>query len=434
MFKKLKEKKFFRNVVTVVLGASGAQLITMIASPIITRLYGPEIFGIQGTFLAILAVLMPIAALTYPIAIVLPKSDSEALAVAKLSVLTAVIISILVTLIVLLFGKQLAAFLGMEGLASLFILIPLAMFFSSLHQIAEQWLFRKQQFTITARAAIFQSISINAAKVGFGLFHPVVTVLVVLSSFGNGLHALLLWLGIQKQKTGKKCPKFDKNDVADINIRDITHKYRDFPLFRSPQVLVNGLSQSMPVLMLASLFSPSAAGFYTIGKMVLGVPANLIGKAVGDVFYPRITSAAHSKENLFRLLLKATVSLALVGLIPFGFVIIFGPWLFAFVFGEEWFMAGEYARWISIWMYFMFMNSPCNKAIPVLSIQGFYLIFTICTAVLRFFALFIGYYLFSSDLAAIAFFGVAGAIVNIFIISLILYLSKSFDEEVASRG
>ncbi|MBO1928615.1 hypothetical protein J4731_01440 [Providencia rettgeri] len=48
----------------------------MLFSPIITRLYGPEVFGILGTFTAILTVITPIAALTYPIAIVLPKSDA----------------------------------------------------------------------------------------------------------------------------------------------------------------------------------------------------------------------------------------------------------------------------------------------------------------------------------------------------------------------
>ena len=69
------KKKFIRNVVLVVTGTASAQLVTMLLSPIITRLYGPEAYGHMGVFLAIVGVIAPVAALTYPIAIVLPKKE-----------------------------------------------------------------------------------------------------------------------------------------------------------------------------------------------------------------------------------------------------------------------------------------------------------------------------------------------------------------------
>ena len=79
------KKKFIRNVVLVVTGTASAQLVTMLLSPIITRLYGPEAYGHMGVFLAIVGVIAPVAALTYPIAIVLPKKEREAISIAKLS-------------------------------------------------------------------------------------------------------------------------------------------------------------------------------------------------------------------------------------------------------------------------------------------------------------------------------------------------------------
>lgn len=54
-------------------GTAMAQVISMLLAPIITRLYGPEAYGMMGTFMAIIGIFTPIAALTYPIAIVLPK-------------------------------------------------------------------------------------------------------------------------------------------------------------------------------------------------------------------------------------------------------------------------------------------------------------------------------------------------------------------------
>src|SRR5699024_11739829 len=92
------------------------------------------------------------------------------------------------------------------------------------------------------------------------------------------------------------------------------------------------LSHALPVLMLTSLFSPAAAGFYTIGRTTLELPTRLIGKAVGDVFYPRITEAINNQENPNKLIKKATYSLLFIGVIPFGVVVLFVSQLFNFIF------------------------------------------------------------------------------------------------------
>ena len=57
MLKKLNTSQFIRNVVVVASGAAGAQIITMLFMPLITRLYGAEAFGLLGVFTAVLTVL-----------------------------------------------------------------------------------------------------------------------------------------------------------------------------------------------------------------------------------------------------------------------------------------------------------------------------------------------------------------------------------------
>src|SRR5690625_2931605 len=153
MFKRLFNSRFARNVALVATGTAGAQAITMAFSPVITRLYGPEAFGLLGTFAATLAIVTPIAALTYPIAIVLPKKDDDARGIAKLSLLLAFFISLTVA-VILLFGDQaIARLLNLQSIAPYLLLIPLAMFLNSLQQIMQQWLIRKKQFKVSARIA-----------------------------------------------------------------------------------------------------------------------------------------------------------------------------------------------------------------------------------------------------------------------------------------
>src|SRR5699024_10970197 len=104
----------------------------------------------------------------------------------------------------------------------------------------------------------------------------------------------------------------------------------------------------------------------------------------------------------------------------------FGPPLFAFVFGTEWVTAGEYARWIALWVFFMFINQPSVRALPVLSAQAFHLKFTFFTLITRTTVLAIGYFVFSSDLVAVALFGVSGGMLNIILILMSIQRSRNF--------
>jgi len=53
------KSKFLRSVAVVAFGTAGAQAITMAFSPVITRLYGPEAFGLLGVFMAMPQVSVP---------------------------------------------------------------------------------------------------------------------------------------------------------------------------------------------------------------------------------------------------------------------------------------------------------------------------------------------------------------------------------------
>ncbi|MBK7502678.1 MAG: oligosaccharide flippase family protein [Polaromonas sp.] len=152
----------------------------------------------------------------------------------------------------------------------------------------------------------------------------------------------------------------------------LAKKYSDFPIYRTPQIFINAVSQSLPVIMLASFFGASTAGFYTLARLAMAMPSTLIGKSVGDVFYPRINDAARSGENITRLLIKASSILAVVGFLPFTIIVIFGPWVFSQVFGSEWGVSGEYARYLSLFFYLNLINRPSVSAVPMLGLQKGY--------------------------------------------------------------
>ncbi|MDM1545265.1 oligosaccharide flippase family protein [Ignatzschineria indica] len=399
MLKQLLQSKFARNVILVASGTAGAQAITMAFSPIITRFYGPEAFGLLGTFTAILGIVMPIAALSYPIAIVLPKSDDDAKAIAKLSFRIAFVIALILSAILLIAGNEIAALLGMEAIASFMLLIPIAMFFNALQQIMQQWLIRKKQFKVTARIAISQSLILNSSKVGVGFFYPFGSVLIVLSTLGNALYAAQLWFGAKKW--ADQDGRIDKATKT-VSLKEAAYKHRDFAYYRTPQVLVNAVSQSIPVLLLASFFGPAVAGFFSLGKSVLSAPASLIGTSVGNVFYPKIAEAYNAGKNPIPFLNKATLATFLVGLIPFAIIMVFGVWVFEFVFGDEWTVAGQYAQWMALWVLISLAARPLIATIPVIKIQGVFLIYEIVFLTLKAVALIVAGYVYKDALLAVA--------------------------------
>ena len=399
--------RFARNVAIVASGTAGAQAITIAFAPIITRLYGPEAFGLLGTFMAILIIAAPIAALTYPIAIVLPKDDRDAMGLVRLSIILSFGMVLLASVLILMGGDWLTTTLGAESVAGYLLLIPVAMLFGAWLQIVHQWLIRKKQFGVIARSAVAHALIVNSAKSGIGWLHPVGAVLIVLATLGNALHAALLFIGARKRYQAEP----DKSEVGPgATLKALAYRHRDFPLYRAPQHFINAASQSLPILMLAAFFGPAAAGFYTLGKMVMGLPSTLIGSAVNDVFYPKITEAAHNGENLPRQIVQATGTLLVIGIVPFGLVVLFGPWLFGLVFGDDWTMAGEYARWLALFFLFNFINKPSVAVVPVLGIQRGLLVYELFSTGTKALGLVAGFYWFGSDLWAVALFSIIGVL------------------------
>lgn len=424
--RKLLNKPFIKNVLIMATGTFGAQVVKMLTSPLITRIYGPDAFGVMGVFVSIIQILIPIAALTYPTAIVLPKSDLIAKGLIRLSLYISFVISIIIFLILLLFNKAIINTFKLEEVSLYLYLIPLVIIFTTLMQVLEQWYIRKKKFRINAKATFYQAVAIEFGKIGIGVVIPIGSVLVILTAFSNGIKALLLVIFARVRVSGYV---YKKRQVSFLSIKKLAKKYKDFPLLRAPQALIDAITQGLPVLMLTSLFNPIAAGFFTLCRTVLTLPSSLIGKAVGDVFYQRVNEAFLNKEKLSSLIKKAVLFLSAIGIVPFMFIVVFGPKLFGFLFGDIWYTAGEYARWMALSLFFRFINEPCIRALPVLSAQSLHLFITILQTFIRILAIWIGFFIFKDDTMAIALYGLTGALINLLLIVLTIKRSKKFETD-----
>ena len=409
MFNKIRQltqSKFARNVAVVATGTAGAQAIAMAFSPAITRIYGPETFGAMGTFIAIFEMVSPLAALSYPLAMVLPKQDSDAIGLAKISLWIALLTSLITALVLILFKTPIVEAFNLHAIEPFLLILPVTMFFSVLMTISSQWTIRKRLFNLKAKSAILQAFIIGLMKAGLGLLNPSAVILIGTTSFGYLLQAILIGVGVREKNKEDKPSKLSNYEATGL-----LKQYKDFAYYRSPQIFLNSVGQSLPILMLANLFTPAAVGFYVLARTVLFVPSNLIGTSVAEVFYPKFVETIRNGESGKKLLVKACATLAAIGSLPYLVLIAFGPWLFALIFGADWKEAGEYSRWMSIWLFVVLVTRPIIAAIPALSLQGLFLAFEAIAVLIRVLAILIGYLWMGTALGAVMAFSVSNVII-----------------------
>ena len=425
-------------------GTTAVQVIGIAASPFITRLYGPEAFGIFGIFIAILSIMNPVATFTYSTAIVLPKTDTEAGSIVKTASIATLIIAGTCALMLILFKDMLIAAFGLHTISGYVFLIPMVVLFIGAGQIMNQWLIRKAQYKKIALLSILKALVINLSKVGVGLVHATAAVLIVLASFGYMLQALLLYLGIswgagkdaatnpsnaraegEREHEREQVQKLEQEQAP--NLRQTARKFRNFPLYRAPQMLLGAFTKGIPLLLLAHFFGPAAAGFFAIANRVLQLPAGIIGKSIGSVFYPKVADASNQQKNVRPYILRATGGMAALALLPLIVVGLFGPVLFEWVFGQGWGSAGHYARWLAILVFFEFILHPSKDAMLVAGMQRSLLVFEGLFFVIKTAMLITGFYLFQADVPALIMFSLAGVAVSVL---MLLYAHKNIPASI----
>lgn len=394
-----------RAVTTVSAGTIVTQVLGLIVTPLIARIYGPEQLGVYGVFQSIVSTLGPVAALCIPMALILPKSNSDCAALLKAAFSLSLVFAATVLIALLASGDEIAHALKVPGLGRTILLVPLFMVLTTLMQISRQLLLRESAYGAIATTGIVQSIAVQAAKLLLGLRYPVAATLVLAQTAGELVHAVYA-LVRNRQWTSRYFQYRNKwREIATIIMA-----YRDFALYRAPQVLVNSAAHAAPTLMLSGIFGPRYAGYYALSYTILAIPVVLIGKAVGDVVYKQ-AATLEKPEAILNLLTKSTKGMLVASLLVFPAIALVAPIAIPVVLGEQWRGASFYMSLLAISQISHFATRPAVAIIPVLRLQGWLLGYEIFSAMLRAVALLVGALVFKKDLVAVALFALAGLVI-----------------------
>lgn len=354
MFDKLKPKsEFSRNVLTLMTGTTIAQAIPIAISPILTRIYTPEDFGVFASALSIVGIFLVFSTLKYDMAIVPSSSDSDAKGLVAFSLFIAFIVSSGFFLILSLFSRKIFILLGMNALLSYWVFIPMSIFTITCHQVFISYKNRLQAYGVISQNRIYQSVvtaiaQISAGFFGFGLFG------MIFGYFFGFMVALCLLL---KKINIKKVYPYCRFEFLYLS-----KKYISFPKYALPQSIVDTLNSHGVVLLISYFYSSLEVGLFALATRVAAVPLSIVGGAVSQVFYAQ---ASRDIDNIYFLTISTIKKLVLFSFVPYLLLFFFAEWAVLYVFGNAWIGAGEIVEVLTLWLFVRFVSSPLST-IPMI--------------------------------------------------------------------
>lgn len=343
---------YWRNVMTVLGGALGAQALPLLAAPLITRLCTPADVGAFSVWLGMVAVAAIGATLRLEAAMILDHDRA-----AQRTCFSVVAYSASITAVLMTAGAVLARLLGLPFAAQLswpaLLTLGVATFMTAWMQTTLAYATSHNAFGKAARARVWSAGSIAAAQVGLLALGMGGVALVAgqLVGMAVGLLAALLLLAPPQAWPGW---------LPDATQRAYLCRHDKFWRFSLPSNLLNVIVSQLPLLMIGARHGAMAAGLFALTQRVLGAPIALLASSVLEVFKRQSVHDFQTKGNCrdaYRYTFKALV---LLGIGPSLVLLLFSPDLFAFAFGDNWRAAGELAQLLAPLYFLNFIASPLS--------------------------------------------------------------------------
>lgn len=342
--------KSLRSVLTLLSGTMLAQVVTVVATIPLARLYSPTDFGFFAIAQSIVTVGAALAGLRYDVAIVLPEKDADARVLHKLASRTILGASTLLAVALLLLHRWIGT--HYENSAFGLWLTTVAIIVYAMAQIAniQYWLIRTKNFKLIARNRVTASLLMVAFQL-------------VLAPLIGGFEGLLLGMLIGQSLTLVILKLFTKELQEPIpadapKLGAVAKRYKKMPLLNAPNVAFDSIRNAGINVLIGSI-ALGGLGQYSLANRAAHAPVYLINGAIAQAFLRQM--ATTKPGGLVPLVRRLLARIGLVSLPIFIVFYLISPWLFPFLFGGEWAEAGLFAQALVPWLFLNTFTSPLSN-------------------------------------------------------------------------
>jgi lipopolysaccharide exporter len=361
-------------------GTVVGQAAALAALPILTRLYSPAEYGAFAIYTSIGLFMLAGASLRYETAIPLPRDDGSAAHLLALSVWILLGATSSAGLAIWLLGDAFVRLTHTQALRPYLWLVPVSLLGNGLGQVLNNWALRQKDgdpgggpsafvgARLLARTRAQQLLGQVVSQLGLGFLHFGLAGLILGQAVGQMIGAGTLVAAAWR----KDQAAFQAVSLA--GMRRVAHRYRSFALLASPAALLDTAGTHLPLLLLGAFYSPQVVGWIVLGQRILGLPGELVGSAVAQVYQAEAAWALRSRpEQLDRLFFRTLKGMFWYGLFTVGFLSAVAPSLLSWLFGSRWAEAGLYLQLLSVSFLLGMAALPIGGTLDTLERQDLHL-------------------------------------------------------------
>jgi len=352
---------YYKNVITVLAGATGAQALPMLVAPLLTRLCSPAEMGTFSVWLGVIAVTSIVATLRFEAAMVLDHGERQQGLCFRVVAWSATWLALALTA-----GTIAARLLGLRALADMswleMLTIGAGTWLTATGQLVLSYAASHNLFGAAAKTKIVQAGTIALSQLAL--------LYAGLDSAGLLLGQLIgLCTGLAAARWLLTPPMARFAVTLDREQRAYLARHRAFWRYSLPSSLLNAVVSQLPLFMIGMHHGVWAAGLFALTQRVLSAPISLIASSVLEVFKRQAVVEFQTVGNC-RACYRATFrTLLLLALGPSLILFLFSPQLFSWIFGAEWRPAGELARILAPLYFLNFLASPLSYVFSVVGRQ-----------------------------------------------------------------
>ncbi len=416
----IRRNEFIKNVAILFGGNALAQMITVAAAPVISRLYAPGDFGAMALVNSVLSILSVFVCLRYERAIVLPKINREAFYLLQVCLISTVIVT-LVSIFIIGIGKNhLALLFNAPELEAWLWFVPAGLILVGCREAFAFWFSRLKQFSDISKTRVYLSLWPAAFKITAGcLIGPSAFWLIAGNILGFFSASYPL---IRKQGVAIHWQFF--RGISRNKIIFVLKKFRRFPMYSIWTGLLHEVSQNIPVFMLSVSFSQNIVGLYALSYNILNRPLDMISRSITNVILQRFAELNANKQDMQKVFTKTTLGLAIVGLLPCLILYVWGQTIFAVIFGQKWATAGQFAGALSPWLLMTFIMTPAVQVVTVKQNLGFNLAFHSTVALARVVSIAAAIRFYNQPITSISIFSWVNGILYAFYVGYAFFLVR----------
>lgn len=344
-------KSVSKNISILMTGTVISQIIPIAMSPILTRIYTPAEFGVLAVFTSLSSFFAIFANLRLDVAIMSAGNKKEIVILRNLSLMVTALLTLVVCLMLIVFADLFKEMFKEVNYNLILIFVPLFVLLFGTLQLLTYVANSKGQYSLISKSKIDKNLSMVIIQIILGLNKTGVIGLVIgtVASFIPPLARL--GKGANKENRNSRISKSEY--VATLK------KYKKFPLISAGTAAMNKFATESPVLIMNRFIDQSSVGYFDLARRTILQPLSFISASISQVYLKQITEESDYRKNI-KLTAIILAGLSFVALFVAIVILMWGEPIFAFVFGEEWRIVGEYSKILVFPFLIRFIVSPLS--------------------------------------------------------------------------